>query len=649
MSDKQQVRDAGIRSAIIVDDGYDEIPTVAELLDEDAWNSFFDDAQGDEAKRVEELFPSYTPIDREELKSKQEFINAIWHDRGKIKDLLGDLFKQYEQKMTENRPSLQAVESALEALDIPYKKCGRDFVNAAANVDLIVIDLFLGSPQSEPDRKITVQGLKKVLKHRQCPSLPSIILMSMVSGIENKAKDFRQEVKLHASAFRHIKKSDLKFPDRIKRLIITLALHRSDSHTLATFVKTWERKAIKAVKTSAGNLRKIDIDDLQHIQNMLLRSEGINTSSYILDVFDRVLQYQIESNEEVLQSASKLDKIEGEPAPLTISNDRDTYSIIDQTLFVNPQRLAHSTGALWPIAFGDTLGPRDRTQVKSCGFFSGNENRVFFVASPECDLIREDGLKTSLLVAGSLERTNITKLKSRLSEKTTPVIFLDGRRDHFQVEWDFGHLRTTNLKQMKQLLDPAHGELSIIARLRQVPALSLQQKFLSKIGRVAELSPLPRTQRFQANLFIPLQEGGTQPIKMSDQTSITGNIFFPTREEFATVIFDHKHEDELTSNLLKLDLKVIAKQSRQKFKALKEQTRIRQMFRSGFQRIRLPLNERREAILSDRGQNKKNSDTKNSKVDKIATLMVDGNISDIRCRELSKSGLIVQIHLEGGG
>ncbi|WP_419625235.1 hypothetical protein, partial [Thiolapillus sp.] len=92
MSDKQRVLDAGIRSAIIVDDGYDEAPQVVELLDEGAWDSLFDDAQGAEAVRIEALFPDYQPEDREELKSNQEFIDALWQGRDAIRDLLSGLF-----------------------------------------------------------------------------------------------------------------------------------------------------------------------------------------------------------------------------------------------------------------------------------------------------------------------------------------------------------------------------------------------------------------------------------------------------------------------------------------------------------------------------------------------------------------------------
>lgn len=644
MSDIQQVRDAGIRSAIIVDDGYDAIPQVGELLDEEGWESFFDDAQGTAAALIEAIFPGYAPEDREELKSNQNFINALWQERGNIGDLLGELFDVYEQKIEDNRPFLEAAESALTALDIPFQRCGRDFVATAVDVDLIVIDLFLGIQQADQDREFTVDRLKEVIQRRQDRPLPSIVLMSQVPGIDRLAKDFRQDVQLHASAFRHILKNDLSKPGRLKGLILTLASHRSDSQTLATFVETWETKAIEAVYAAAGTLRKVDIDDLQHIRSMLLRFEGVNTSSYMLDVFDRVLQYEIESHEAVLSAALKLDKIADDPAPLMISNDRDTYTVLEQTLFVNPKRRTHPTGALWPIAFGDILGPRLGNPVKRRGFFSGRTDLIFFVASPECDLIRENGLTTALLVAGSLKKIDMTKPGLVVTPKTTPVIALDnGQR--FQVDWDFGDLRTINLDQAKRLLHHGHGDMSVIAKLREGTALNLRQQLLSNVGRVGELAPLPRSLKFRADLHLPLQSGDTQPIALPDGVAITGNVLIPRRGQFATVIIDSNCEEELTEILLGLDLENVANKSKTSFETLKEQSRTRQIFRSGFQGVVLPLSEPRDAGLLKLDEEQPSSDGAKPKTDKVAKIVTETDFKDKLGKNLLSAGLIVQIHL----
>ncbi|MEW4460012.1 hypothetical protein AB1K42_18130 [Roseibium algicola] len=648
MSDKEQVRNSGINSAIIVDDGYDETPEVAELRDEGAWDSFFDDAQGTEVERIEALFPAYNPEDREELRFNQEFINVLWQARDAIQDLLGGLFDNYEQKISENRPFLDAAEAALTSLGIPFETCGRDFVGSAIDVDLIVIDLFLGIQQGAPDREFTVERLKEVIRRRGDHPLPSIVLMSQVQGIDELAKDFRRDVKLHASAFRQIRKNDLQKPGRMEGLILTLATHRSDSQALAKFVETWEAKAIEAVRAAAGTLRKIDIDDLQHIRSMLLRFEGLNTSSYMLDVFDRVLQYEIESHNTVLEAAIRLDEMADDPAPLMISNDRDTYAVLEQTLFVNPKRRDHATGAEWPIAFGDILGPKPGVPLKRRGFFSGRGDLVFFVASPECDLIRKDGLTTALLVAGSLKEIDMAKPGLAVTAKTTPVLVMDeGQR--FQVDWDFGDLRTINLDQARRLLHTDRGDMSIIARLREGTALGLRQQLLSNVGRVGELAPLPRSLRFRADLHLPLQEGGAQPINLPDGVEITGNVLIPRRGQFAAAIFDSNCEDDLTAVLLELDLAHVAVRSRAMFETLKEQTRIRQIFRSGFQGIDLPLTGFKIAGLLKLDEEQPASDDKKPKIDKVATIVKGEDIVDVLGDSLSKSGLIVQIYVDDAG
>ena len=646
MSDEQQVREAGIRSAIIVDDGYDEIPQVAELLDEDAWDSLFDDAQGINAEPIKALFPAYDPQDRENLRQNQEFIDALWRGRDEIRDLLGGLFSVYEQKISDNSHYLRAAEEALTSLHIPFETCGRNFVESAVEADLIVVDLFLGIQQGQQDREFTVERLKEVIIRRQKEQrqLPSIVLMSQIQRIDELAKDFRNDVKLHASAFRHIGKNDLRKPGRMKGLILTLALHRSDSQSLATFVETWEDKAIEAVRTAAGTLRKIDLDDLKHIRNMLLRYEGLSTSSYMLDVFDRVLQYEIESHSAVLDAAIPLDEMADDPAPLMISNDRDTYAVLAQMLFVNPKRRDHPTGAEWPIAFGDILGPKPGIQVGNRRLFSGRENLVFFVASPECDLIRKDGFATALLVAGSLRIVDIAKPGLAVTEKTTPVIDLNDER--FQIDWNFRDLRTINLSQAKRLLHPNRGYLSIAARLRQGTALSLRQQLLNNVGRVGDLAPLPRSLRFQANLYLPLQAGGAEKITLPEGVTITGNVLIPRRGNFATAIIDSNCEDDLTEALLGLDLSNVAKGSCSKLRLLKEQTRIRQIFRSGFQGINLPLNEPRDAGLLKLDEEQPESDDRRPKIDKIATLVKGENFEAEPRDTLRRAGLIVQISLK---
>lgn len=648
-NDQKLVARAGIHKAIIVDDGYDEIPQVDELLDREEWNSFFDDTrQSPSAERITDLFPDYDPDNWEILKQDQGFIAVLWSNRGVIEDLLHGIFTVYEQKLEANRRSLAAVESALTSLNIPFEKCGRDFVEAAVYADLIILDLFLGIQQSSRDRQLTVDRLNEALDRRKIEGLlqPSIVLMSQIPGVTELAKEFRQDTALHASAFRHIRKTDLSKSERMKGLILTLASHRPDSQALASFMETWEKKAHEAVRSAAGTLRKIDIDDLQHIKSMLLRFEGLNTSSYMLDIFDRVLQYEIESHSEVLDSAIRLDTMVDSPAPLMISNDRDTYAILERTLFVSPNRRDHVTGSIWPVAFGDILGPKRGTPIKRRGFFWGRADQVFFVASPACDLIRKDGLTTVLLVAGTLKEIDLTNPGLAVKEETTPVIKLDDNK-RFQVDWNFGDLRTINLAKAKQLLHSTRGDASIYGRLREGAALNLRQQLLSHVGRVGELAPLPRSWKFSANLHLPRRQGGTEPIVLPDEVTITGNIIIPKKGVYASVIIDSSCEEDLTAALLGLDLTNVAPKSHKMFKVLKDLTRIRQIFRSGFQGIEMPLDRPRKAGLLKLDEELPDQDGRKPKIDLVATIVEGADLSALDgWNQLSEAGLILHIHTD---
>ena len=646
MNDKKRVTTAGIHSAIIVDDGYDEIPLVDEIRDEDQWDSFFDDTQGENAEQIVAFFPDYSSSDREDLKSDQCFIDALWQNRDAIRTLLGGLFDNYENKAADNAPFLTAAEEALTVLGISFTTHGRDFVDAAVDADLILIDLFLGIQQGASDREFTVERLKEAISRRK-GSLPSIILISQIPTIDELARGFRSDVQLHASSFRYVHKPDIRKPGRVQGLILTLAAHRADSQALATFVETWERMAIEAVGKAASALRKIDIDDLQHIRTMLLRFEGVNTSSYILDVFDRVLQYEIEAHNEVLDAAIPLDEMADDPPPLMISNDRDTYSILERTLFINPSRRSHATGAVWPITFGDILGSKPGSNVKQRGFFSGREDLVFFVASPECDLIRKDGLKTALLIAGTLEEIDMAKPVLGVSGSTTPILSLDDAK-RFQVKWDFGDLRTVNLSRAKGLLK-TNGDAVVLGRLRDVSALSLRQQLLGTMGRVGEIAPAPRSFTFNAEVYIALQDGSSQKLPLPVGVQLRGNMLVPRKALFANLIFDSSCENDLTAAILNLDVTTVADGSKAMLTKLKEQTQLRKLFRSGFQGIELPLNIHRSAALLKDGEPLPVKDDKKPKVEKVGTIVTDPDFATKLGAEFKKSGLIFKINIDDPG
>ena len=229
MTDKEIIAAAGIKSALIVDDGYDLVPRASELADVD-WDIFFDDAIGDALERLEAIFPGFDPDSRADLRGDDAFIQTLWEHRGDLDDLVRDLFADYVAKSLRDIKALGEIEEILTDLGIAFTKAGRDFVKAAQQVDLIIIDLFLGAAQSDEDRQTTVAGLKKVIDGREDP--PAVVLMSQISLTE-EAPELRDEVELHASGFRSIQKKVIKKGARMRRIIATLATHREDKPSQA--------------------------------------------------------------------------------------------------------------------------------------------------------------------------------------------------------------------------------------------------------------------------------------------------------------------------------------------------------------------------------------------------------------------------------
>ena len=581
MTDKEIIAAAGIRSALIVDDGYDLVPRANELVDVD-WDIFFDDAIGEALERLEAIFPGFDPDNRADLRADDTFIQELWQHREDLDDLIGDLFADYLSKSQRDATALNQIEEILTDLEIGFAKAGRDFVGAAENVDLIVIDLFLGAAQSDEDRQTTITGLKRVIEHRDSP--PAIVLMSQISLTE-EAPELRDEVELHASSFRSIQKKAIKKGARMRRIIATLATHREDSLLLAEFTKKWKSGASDAVERAGRELRRIDIDDLHHIKSLLLSAEGLLPSSYMLSVLDRVLQYEIEADKEILSGAEALDKVSDKPAPLTIAKGKDSFRLIERTVFINPERRKRDNGSVWPITFGDILMSRLQGSVSKASVFQGDPNRVFFVASPECDLLRGKKLHAALLIGGSLEPLNMTEPLFG-EDKTTPIITRGKKR--FQIRWDFGFPATITLKRAENHL-ASDGPASIAETLRDVSALNLRQQYLDHIGRVGMMALPPRTFHIAVQCAYPTKTGELAIVKVGRKSDLAGVIHVDQRTKAARIAFEQTQEDDFADAILAIDLNDVAANSRSEILALQQQSQLQQLFRTGLQGLNYPL------------------------------------------------------------
>lgn len=503
---------AKIRNVIIIDDAYEEFPLATDLAaDADAWGQFFEDLQESDVDIIKENFPTYDSISGLDLRNNNEFVACLWQAANQIRpELINPLFARFKDDKLQDLSYLETLAHSLRELGLSCTTCGKDFSDKVGNADLIIIDLYLGSTQSEQDLETSIKGLSKVIQTRlQNP--PLVILMSRSSRLEEKKKQFRDKSGLFESAFRIIKKTDLAENGKLERLLTRLAIHCQDSKKLAAFLNAWRQGLENASERTASLIRTLDLADHAQIKRLLLDEDGTSVGGYIVDVFDLVLQHEIERESPIINAALELNDMSDDlyPPPY-VADAPDWPSIIFRCIFQNRERLKLGNSLQYPVVFGDVLRrkklpPEGATTATELPLKDIGEHDVLAIMTPACDLQRADGAKNILLLKGTLLALNSVTWPHKCGPALT-VSFETNEGDKFKIDWNLKHIETISITEISQILEAQNG-FDVIARMRESHALELQQKLLSTLGRVGNLSPLPGTFPITIGAYLPDTDG----------------------------------------------------------------------------------------------------------------------------------------------
>lgn len=325
--------------------------------------------------------------------------------------------------------------------------------------------------------------------------------MSRSGRLEEKREEFRDSAGLLASAFRIVRKADLRIDGKLARLLRRLVFHRTDSARLAAFLDAWLRGVNGATGRTVGLMRTLDLPDYAQIQQLLLSEEGEPTGSYIVDIFDRVLQHEIEREATIIDAAIELNEITSQeyPPPYVVGSP-DLQQLVYRSLFQNAERL-RLAGPAGGIAFGDILRPvlRPGDPPLPSPIADVGPGHVLAVLTPACDLQR-GGAKRVLLLIGELKALGARDWSYDEEPIRTLVIELDEAR--YWIKWDLKHVDTISHEALAAAL-AADGGLALVARLREAHALELQQKLLSAMGRVGLPAPMPATFPMRVRIAYP--------------------------------------------------------------------------------------------------------------------------------------------------
>jgi hypothetical protein len=495
----------GLQSALIIDDAYDAVPRAEDLAnDDDAWANFFADL-GPDATVLAANVPDFANTDASVLKRSDTFVATVWNLRGTLREeLWSTLFERYSRAAQAELQYLARLEAALQGFGLGVIQSGRNVPAEARTAPIIFADLFLGSSQTDQDIETSIERLQALVAGRE-EAPPIVVLISRSARLADKKKYFRDSVPLLSAMFRVHAKQDLLEGLTLQQTLERLVRHYEDAHKLARFIQSWNTGLDQATKRFLRTIRRLDLADYSQIRRLLLDFEGQPIGSYLLDIFDRLLQFEIEADPRTIAAAEGLNQVNAEDYPPPyIAGTPDLQELVHGCIYQHPNRLAvKATIAGAPVSFGDILVPGG-----AAAGGPGNDE-VLVVLTPACDLARP-GAKRVLLMSGVLEALDSDDWTYQAKLVRTPILIMpDGARKW--VRWDVKDLRTLTLTELTAALAPG-GTQRIVLRLRDAQALELQQRVLSDLGRVGLVAPMPATFHVTVELHFVNADGAMQHV-----------------------------------------------------------------------------------------------------------------------------------------
>lgn len=538
-----------IMNALIVDDGYDAAPRLSDLGATNAdWATFFDDLSADDVDVLKDAFEGFDPDSEVDYSKDEAFLAIVWAVRAQLSpEATEHIFSDYDTSQRTMKAVLDQAEEKLKSFGLTVSKSGRDFGKLNAPADLILIDLYLGSQHGAEDMQLSIDGLRSLIEKRKT-NPPAIILMSSHPNIAAKRGRFRDEAGVYASGFRAIKKADIDKDGRIDQLLFELAQHRQDSLKLTNFLETWQKGIQKAIEATSSDIRRLDLEDIAQLQELLLDDEQAQRGSYMLDLVDRVLLHEVEAHKPTITAAKKLNTMASDDhPPTTINESKDNLKLVHKTLYVHPNRRDLDGQAGYPIAFGDIIALNKGAKAPAGSIFAGARDSVFAVMTPACDLIRDPpGAKRVLLLEGECKSVDSVAYSPPMpGDKEPRTIVLTHGKSKVGIVWKTKKLATLTKTVVENLV--AKEDVFIAGRLRTEYALELQQAMLSGIGRVGNMAPMPSNYPIIATVYY--SDGERNFVALKTKLNGVCVIGRASNKKVARIGFDsiqrHEFSDEL--------------------------------------------------------------------------------------------------------
>lgn len=583
-----------LTTAVIIDDGYDELPQPGDLAEAE-WSNFFADLSAEERKSIIAEYPTFEEEKADALSKSPAFVPVLWSLREKLEPTQRNaVFGTYEQKAKMEREYLSELESALKALGIEPARSGRSPVEQRAEA-IVFMDLFLGSEQTDIDMTASINRVKKILEGRE-ERPPLVVLMSRSTRLHDKKEEFRDGVPLFGTMFRVHTKQELIDGSSLARTIQRLAEQQADARRLAVFLYRWSKGVDDAKARCLKAFRRLDLADYFQIHQLLLELEGQTLGSYVIDVLDRVMQHELEADGPTIDAAEELNKISTNTfSPPYIAGSPDLQDLVYRSIFQNPERLrVTATTAGSPVMLGDIIIRRSRltpagkkaadTTATAAPVGAGegvvaaastaapaqiDEDEALIVLTAACDLVRA-GTTRVLLLGGKIEPFDQTA-STQAGKAKTPIIALSNG-ERACIRWSLKDAQMVTHAELGVMLKN-DGTHVVAFRLRESHALELQQLLLADIGRVGVVAAMPATFAFAVSAWA-IDTAGVWRSLETPVLAKEGAVCFAGKND-SPLVMSERAVEELEAGIRALDPASLTKDSQTAVKLLQQSPALR--------------------------------------------------------------------------
>lgn len=529
MSLVELLKSKDIRTALIVDDAVDDVPLASDLSGlADEWGTFAGDLEDHHRKLIDQAYPDGSGKRFDDKIVDDAYVAAVWKLRDKLDGLAEPVFERYVASQHADKAYVERVKSRLEALEIDCTTRGRSFAEEARTRDIVVIDLYLGAAQNKDAFDLSKRLLAEAIAPRSA-NPPMVLLMSRNEQLPANRDEFRDQVGLIDSGFRVIRKSDIDLGDRLERQIERLAENAVDTRKLAAFFDALSKGIERAADRTLEVMRRLKLSDIGQVQELLLEFEGEPPGSYLVDLFDRVLQHEVEAEKGIIDAAVALNDVTSvnHPPPY-LAGSPQLQDVVRRTLAQNSKRLCLKISDEFPVTFGDLIrikmpvhgAPAEGAAAKPAdeiapvpprlGLPEARTDEIRLVLTPVCDLQRGEAPNVLMLVG---EVRTLDRSAWRYGPDTrTPAVLID---DELRwIAWKLKHVDTIAWKDLRSGLSA--GTVEIVGRLREAHALEVQQRMLSGLGRVGLVAPMPATFPVEVNIQTLAADGTARDLTVPD-------------------------------------------------------------------------------------------------------------------------------------